>query len=154
MLISTVCLLVCVCARKMLGGTSETNYWQSFGNSYPITGALSLTALWENQPPNPATEKKELLLSSVANELAPACALFFPPLPVCIGVSALTTDRLHGEAGEGFDDKVVDNTGKASRMFANRVVGVMGTRFSEGGAFIRTFSMATNSFDYCWSTRY
>lgn len=57
------CVSACVCVRKMLGGTSETNYWQSLGNSYPITGALSLTALWENQPPNPATEKKRSFFS-------------------------------------------------------------------------------------------
>lgn len=78
---------------EVLGGTSETNYWQSLGNSYPITGALSLTALWENQPPTPATEKKDLRLSSPANELAPTCerllltkALQLEKFPHCLSV--------------------------------------------------------------------
>lgn len=56
---------------------SETNYWQNHGSSYPITRALSLPALWENQPPIPATEKKDILFFSTVNELVPmhACLL-------------------------------------------------------------------------------
>lgn len=100
---------VCVC--KMLGGVAapnETNYWQSLGNSYPITGALSLTALWENQPPTPATEKKNIL-SSIVNKLAHMCVFAvnestatrkIPSPSVCKGVSAWRTDRLHKEVGE------------------------------------------------------
>lgn len=100
------CASVCVC--KVLGGTNETNYWQSLGNSYPITGALSLTALWENQPSTPATEKKDIL-SSIVNELAPMCVFAvnestatrkIPSLSVCKEVSAWRTDRLHKEVGE------------------------------------------------------
>lgn len=62
-----------------LQGKSETNYWQSHCNFYPITRALSPSALWENQHSIQRKKRwKEKKKSfSIAIELTAVCAGLF-----------------------------------------------------------------------------
>lgn len=90
MLISTACLLVCVCAQNAGGDERDKLLAEprQFLSNY--RSLISHCTVGESAPQPSNRKKKELLLSSVANELAPAPELFFPLLPVCKGVSALT----------------------------------------------------------------
>lgn len=108
----------------VLGGMSETNYWQSHGNSYPITRALSLPALWENQPPpHPNNRKKRS--SFLNSEWISSYVCMFalnegtttrksPPLSVCKGLAALRTER----RGRGLMIKFWITLGKQADLFA------------------------------------
>lgn len=64
---------------EALQGMSETNYWQSHCNFYPITRALSPSALWENQHHIQGKErwKEKKNSSSIAIELTAICAGLF-----------------------------------------------------------------------------
>lgn len=59
---------------------SETNYWQSCCNFYPITRALSPLALWKNQHPIQGKERwkeKKKPISVVIKLTAGLCAGLF-----------------------------------------------------------------------------